>query len=783
MKHVILYLLIVQIWATAYAQNVSYHLVPDDDGNIEDAHFIIAEDSLFQKQIFTQPFTSNPVVFDRSEYKNKCYYIQVSHLNYYPVQKKVCAPFSSVDTIHLYNIPNQLNEIVIQGTKKTKIAVSGNTAQLSPGKIFKAGNVNTSTLLKSIPEIFVLPQGDIKIRGQSVQKIYLYMSENSPGIQISKSEMNALDAESIDKIITLYNEGEIHIYKKQIEEGYRIKNNINVTKGKKFYASLHPHFSYYKNKTAFWLDIPLASVNQTLNSNTDYMVSYDNQPVNLNSESISDIKNKNIRLKSVFEWYINTSNTLGIRMSYGIHNSNKKDALSSAYGNFSTIGEGLFTNKKHVLSSSVYYNTSFLKQWDATIKTGFLAGHQINDLESAFIYDVNNNPSNGNQTLYKDNNSIGFIEEIKLKRSFKSGQNLEINLKNTTVNAFTDINTSQELPSIPVIDSIFKDRLFQNNTEIRTQLGFKIRKKVNVELSAAYLFYHQFYQNTDDDNRTTYSRGYFKPSINLTFPIRKTNFTLFSKRIIKMVDLSKYIYNTYSSDGFTVNENNQDLKPAVYNQFGLSTSLFKGLYSTILYTHGENAFMYYPSFDEQGVSLGSKQINLSKDDQWGISLFYSKYLSNKIFISTNLSLTRTLWENKDPYPFDTGFTSALFNQTLYFMPNDKWSFNMDFSYRSKSKLSETLSLKSWALLNLSASRKLNKYFNVYLKVNDLFRGYRLDIFSTKDNVPYDISGNFDFSFINVGLKFDLSKNYKAHQKTKDNMQLLEKRLELKKDSN
>lgn len=770
LKLIYIILILILAFNSINAQELSLNLFSDDAEDIQDTYIQVTLDSLYRHTIVYETFIKNPVNVKVPDSLNQIY-LKISHVNYYPVFKKIRLPQPKPDTIMMYRIANKLEEIVIQGSKKTKLAVNGNVATLKPGKIMERTDVDLSTMLKSVPDVMVSPTG-ISIRGQALQKIYLHMSPNSPGIEINN--MDEIDIKTIEKILTYYNEREIHIYKKQLEKGYELGLKTNINRGKKTYFNVQPSFSYLKNKTAFWFDSYFNNSNKTMLSNSKYKVQYNNELINLNNIGNFNFTQELFKIDNVVEHYFDSNRIMGIRFNINRGADKNDSQMSSSYqGNINeSFSESTSDNTN--FSTTFYYKTKWLKNWDLSVNTGALYNKQNSLIQSAFMY----NTTQGNQLLVKNNASYGLISDLKLKRNFVKGDALGFTLHYDLINANTDIKTHQQLLTSSLPDTIFSDNLKQSKLEFYAQYSTKLFKKYVVELKPGILNYQQIM----GPSNKKIQKSIFNPSITLQIPLKKKVFNLFANKTVYMVSLDKYLYNTQSQDGFTNNENNQELKPPQYYQFGVSTSLFNKLYATLSYTKAIDAFIYYPVFSVHGAYIGSKQINMFKNNQAGLNLFYSDYFSKKLYYSGSLSVGTTEMENKREYPFKTEFLSFLTNQSFYYSISDHWSLNMDLTYRSGSRYTENLNLKSWLLLNLSTSLKCNDYITFKLNITDPFKAYRLDMYPKDETITYSTISDLDFRTITFSVDFHFNRKFNIRQKTKEATESLNKRLKMPESS-
>ncbi len=762
-----------------FSQNHSLYFVTEDNLNdFENTYIIQYNDSLYQNIIKTDILNTKLINIKIPDTLN-CIYLLISHLNYNQIKKKVCINDKLSDTVFLYNKTNQLDEIILKATKNTKISLKGNVVEIIPGKIIEKASVDLNSFFKIIPDVFVFPDGNIKIRGQSIKGLYLHSSSIAPGIEISSEEFKSLSISSIEKINALYSEREIHIYLKKLKTGYKLQDKITLNQGKLFYISNNFNFSFNNKNTSVWTNNNFGNIKQIYISDGKYLTLLNNQNQLLNNHSDFTNYSKYINTSALIEQKIDSTSVLGFNFNFKYNDNDNKNIFIS--NNLNHIINSYSYDYKIINRFSVLisYKYKISKQWDFSIKAGYLISNHNDANNSQFEYNLDSNLYTGNDYFKQDNKFEVFSNECALEKSISTKFGLKFLVKNDNIKTISNNNTFVNSINYSLSDTSFVNKLSENKWKIESQFKFKIFKKGDLVFSPNFIFYKYSHRDVQSSNIIEQKYNIFTPNINLTFTLKNNkNLSFFANRSFNDVNLINLIYSKKTIDGFTVNENNLELKPAIYEQFGVSYGFTSYLNNSFYLIRGHNTFLNYPLFSDENAFIGNNKINVDRNNVLATNISFSKTIGEKLFISSNLIINYNhLSANKD-YLFDFEFFGSSMNLSIYYDFNNKTNISFDYNLLSKQKISENIGLKSWSVLNVNFTRDLSKYFVFELNLNDILNTYKLNLYNLQEKIKYETYSSFDFRYISLGIKFKFNKGFKTKQQTDNLMENFNEKLKL-----
>lgn len=766
-----------------FSQNreITIQLQYEDKNDSTTSRLSAYADSTYVNQFHTQIVQGGKIRFSIPDSLN-CFFLSVSNLNYYTSQKTICSPFKT-ETVQLYKKTIQLEEIVISGFKNTEISVSGNTAEIRPGKVLKsAKGQSAKDVVKNLPEVFVLPDNEIKIRGQNINEIYLHLSPDSPGTTISKEMMNKVNISFVSKIVVLYNERELHVFlDKKNNTGYLLDADLESTQGREFYSSLNPNFSFHKGKTTVWLQPKIGYIKENPTTFGYYktMIGQDNQL--LNSKSNTQDKLDYIGAYLMVEHNIDSVYTSGLQFDY---NHNNRKTLNTV-SNFSNDGlntsegttEDLF--KYDYFSPSLYFQAKYPSNWTFLLKSGLSKAKSDNSNSGMFSYQLDQEQFSGLQELNQQNDTEVIVNELTVKRTFKSGNSFIFKVYNEKINTSSNTNIVQNLLNVSALDSTFNNKLIENKSIISPELKMSVFKKGLLSISSPMVFY--IYENTSGSlEKFEYITERWLPSFSLSYPIKKAKYlTFFGNTTFRTQNLKNLLFNTISYDGLVTNENNPGLVPSTTYQIGASYSPLNKLQTSIYYLNSSDTYMNYPLFDENALFLGNRKINLSEKELYGLGLSFSNTFFENLFTSNNLNIAYNSWANTGDFNFSTKFASWIMNNSFYYTTTNDWSFRLNLISSSNQRLSEKIKLNSYSRLDIGISKKLNDYFSIYCNANNILNSYRPKLESLDSSIDYFTEINFDKRNAVVGINFNLQKKFEKKDKKENIMRKLKNKIEIK----
>lgn len=499
-----------------------------DETNL--AHIIASSDSLSQNSFYEGYSEDGTLEFEVPDSVD-CFNLLVSHINYYNYQQQICRPFRQNYSIRLYERNNELEEVVLEGFRNSKISTTGNVAEIKPGRILQGGQgVYAMNIIKSMPEVFVMPGEEINIRGRKVQNIYLYMHPDAPGLSISVERLQNINASRIESVQVLYNEAELHVFLKAVEEaGYASENELKLNHGKEFYTSVDPSLTFNKGKTTFWLDSHLGYVDQRFNSEGSYDVHIENEIVrSLEADGGSDQRTQSVHADLMIEHKFDTVFTAGVQLNYRLNDGDIRTSTLAAI-----IGEGhsqSSTQNKvnaNTFAPSVYLKGKFATNLSVTLKSGFLTSLQKTRNQGDFEYRMGPRDLEGSQYLGQRNNIRAFINTVRLDKSLWGSTNLSLKAEYSTLDTEITSSVQQQLIDYSIPDSSFVNKLQENRFNLEARVNSMLLKKYIFSLSSSLLFYDYQYKDLNYGRLVDQSLNKWVPSVSLSVPLKEGQYLTF----------------------------------------------------------------------------------------------------------------------------------------------------------------------------------------------------------------------------------------------------------------
>ncbi len=754
----------------------------EDQTNL--AHVRASSDSLFQNTFFEGHSEDGILEFEVPDSLD-CFYLLISHVSYYEYQQEICRPFEQNYSIELYERNNELEEVVVEGFRDSRISTTGNVAEIKPGRILRGGQgVYAMNVLKSMPEVLVMPGEEINIRGRKVQNIYLHTSPDAPGISISTERLQNISASRIERVRVLYNEAELHVYLKAVEEaGYASDNELKLSHGRKFYASIAPNLTYNKGKTTVWFDSHIGYVDQKFSSEGSYDVYTDNKTArSLEADGGSDQRTESLQADLMIAHTFDTVYTAGIQLNYGL---NEGDIKTSTLATI--LGEGYSQSatrtkvNANTFAPSVYLKGQFAADMSVTLKSGFITSLQKTRNQGDFDYHMGPQDLEGSQFLGQRNSIQAFVNQVSLDKSLWGSTSLSLKAEHSSLDTEITSLVEQQLIDYSIADSSFVNNLQENRLNLEARVNSMLLKKYIFSLSSSLLFYDYQYEDANYGTLVHQSLNKWVPSVSLSVPLKEGQYlTFFGNTTFRAPNLRNMVYSATSTDGFVLNTNNHGLEPTMSYQVGASLSPVENLTTTLYWMKSDNTYLNYPLFSPEGVFEGNRKINLSDNNVAGLGLYYSNTFFKRFFLSSNASINYNSWDNKGEHAFETRFTALTMNHSLYYLTTTNWYLHLDFTYGSNQRISDQIAMKAWAQLDLGASKRLSKNWSVFLNFSNVLNSYQPSIYSFT-GINYRSENDFDLRYISLGINFEFKRKFEEIKREEGILEALDRRIQVQEE--
>ena len=712
-----------------------------------------------------------------------CFYLLVSHINYYDYQQEICRPFKQNYSIDLYEQNNELEEVVLEGFRNSRISTSGNVAEIKPGRILQGGQgVYAMNIIKSMPEVFVMPGEEINIRGRKVQNIYLHTGPDAHGISISVERLQNINASRIESVRVLYNEAELHVFLKAVKEaGYASDNELKLNQGEEFYASVAPSLTYNKGETTIWFDSHLGYVDQKFTSEGSYDVYTENETTHsLEADGGSDQRTESVQADLMIEHKFDPIYTAGVQLNYGL---NEGDIGTSTLATIIGEGHSQSSTRNKVIANtfapSAYLKGQFASDLSVTLKSGFLTSLQKTRNQGDFEYQMGSQVLEGSQYLDQRNNIRAFINQVRLDKSLWGSTSLSLKAEHSTLDTEITSSVQHQLIDYSTADSSFVNKLQEHRFNLEARVNSMLLKKYIFSLSSSLLFYDYQYEDLNYGKLVDQSLNKWVPSVSLSVPLKEGQYlTFFGNTTFRAPNLRNMVYNATSTDGYVINQNNYDLEPTMSYQVGASLSPLENLTTTLYWMKSDNTYLNNPLFSPEGVFEGNRKINLSDNNTGGFSLYYSNTFFKRFFLSSNASINYNSWNHRGENAFSTSFTALTMNHSLYYLTTSNWYLHLDLTYGSNQRISDQIAMKAWTQLDLGGSKRLSENWSVFLNLSNVLNSYRPSVYSFSPGINYRSENDFDLRYVSLGVNYEFKRKFEEIKREEGILETLDRRIQV-----
>lgn len=752
----------------SFSQNKFKALINSSNHKPIDEIYVMAyKDSDFEDSFFAGSFDTNKIQFNVPD-SLSCFFIRVSNLAYELYEEEICKPFEEDIEIILQERFYELDAVVIESFERTEVHVEGSVVEFRLGQILKSNTALTAeTVIKSLPELLVNPQGDIQVRGRKIEKIYLYISQNSPRTQISFSELNAITAEQIESVKVDYLLSEISVYLKEKKTfGVASSSRLQYNQGRKSYGSIAQNLRVNKRNTYYWLDLRAGLVATEPLNDSKYLVNLpEQQNAVVHTHTKSQQKQKFFNSKLFVEHRLDSIYSAGLQLSYQIQDALNKSQMYSAIG-ISDNSKSLLDDKSnfYALGPAMFLQGNYANNWTLTLKAGMFTSLQKSDNLGEFNYNLDNQSIKSSEVLQQQIKTNAYSSSLEGTKQWAS-TSLNIHIKGNYLDNKTDSEYYQDLIGQTPVDSVFTNQIKEYKIEAEASVQSLLWDKYILRVVSNFVYYDYSFYDTDLEKLTQNKLTRVLPGFSISAPIKEAKYlTLYGNSYMRSPNFRNLIFRNISGDGFSENKNNYELKPFVSYQLGLNYPILPNTTSSFYWTTTDNMNINYPYFSDTGVFEGNRKLNLLDNQNLGFGLSYSNTFWKRIFLSTNVNVMHNSWGNKGEYTFSTNFVNVLGNLNFHYSSNTNWFFNLDYTYSSKQKLSEHIGLKNNSLMNFSVSKRLSDSWSAFLIVNDLLNTQKLDIYAL-NSIMYQSSMRQDQRNITFGVNYGFNKGFKQkHRK-------------------
>jgi hypothetical protein len=663
---------------------------------------------------------------------------------------------------------NELNEIVVKGSKKTFTNSNGNIKVDIANSIFKA-IPNPIDLLSKLPSIQI--SGDkesVTIVGRGNPLIYI---DNQ---RVGINDLNALSVEDIKTIEIIKNpsskyeaEGRaVILITRKLSKKDRFETNISEVASfkKKFNNYLGINSSFKKNKTEVKANFNYNQLNPWESIGNDFEIPNDNITSSFIAESYS--KRRQFILGSGLYHQINENDYFSFNLSGKIQKDNDENITNTFHdqNNVQNNIETLNNNdeSRNFLNSFVNYNKK-IKPLNINLFTGFQFSTFNQKSNSIIQNNYDNTQFDITQNRNQKFNVNVYSGRTDLEKSFKNEMKWEIGALYLSAEANTDFEV---LDFISNNDESTNYNFREKNIAGYTQLSGKI-KKIN------YLFGLRT-ENTNIkgkytvDNFLSIDKNYtnFFPKIQVDIPIdcSKTISLNYAKSISRPNYSSTSQISIYTNP-FLVFSRNINLNPTITDEIS-GTFQYKDKSVKLNFYRSKDPVNFAFSYDSSINLITFNSINYAKES--GVNLEFALPFEHKFWSSTN-SLNFILNKIEDK--------SAVFNETkpyVYYYSNHIFELPKEFDFSvtgwGYSERKEGIFKRnSLFIMNLALSKTLFKNFDCTLSFNDVFRNMNFneditinDIFSK--GIYYTDTREISLS---IRYKFGKVKDSKYQEKVID----------------
>ena len=696
----------------------------------------------------------------------------------------------AIPLIHLYADGVNLNEVAVAAQKKTVEFKNGNIIVNIEGTALAMGNT-AYDLLSRLPGVTV-SDGEISIQGKSGVKILIDGKLQQLAGQQLMNVLKSMNASQIEKMEVLKKPpvkydaagtgGMINIKTNKIKL-IGFSGNVFGSYSQGFYGNPSGGFTlnYKGRKVNFFSGFTAAKEWKRVAEEFTNKFNYNSTETTLQSTFINKEHHHSETYDLGADWFINKSNSIGIKMNgaFGMGNqsqiaiSNFSDStlgyqtlsLKSEkpnpwiYPEFNINAEHLFDTAGTVLHFSANYNP----YWDiygATFDNHYLDA-QRNDVSTPNIFKTSNTLTFNNSSALLD-----FEKEFKKELKFEAG------LK----------HSYQEIAS----DYYLQNQNY-NTGDYTSDVGYTNVFNYKQNIIALYLNVNKQYKkfsfqagvrgentliNTLSKNSgLAYDRQYFNlfPLASIDYK-RNDNHTFsisYNKRVNRPDYNSFNPFVTFISTLVT-HKGNPFLKPEYSHDIGLNYSYKTWLNNSINMSRIYNTFLGFNAQNDSSKSYVHSVTNLNYTDIYSYSLYVQKDLYKwwSLNFGANLFNINTHGFVND-LPFGYSTTALELNLFSRLTLSKGYSIELNGFYLSPF-LEGIYDTKARSSVNMAFKKSfLNKKLSVALAFNDIFWGQVRNATTIYQNQYMVGRQMFDTRRVNISLNYNFGKLKVEQRRIKD----------------
>ncbi|MBS1635797.1 MAG: TonB-dependent receptor [Bacteroidetes bacterium] len=702
------------------------------------------------------------------------------------------------DSTHAMQVPDirlrsgqiNLNEVSVSAQKKTIEFKNGNVIVNVEGTALAMGNT-VYDLLARLPGVTV-SDGNISIQGKSGVKIMIdgkIQQLAGPQLMNILKSMNASQVEKIEvlrKPPVRYDAagtgGMINIKTKKIKmTGF--SGNVFTSYSQGFYGNPSGGFTlnYKGRKVNFFTGF---TAEREWFHNTERMTNafnYNATETTLDSKSIIKVHNHYETYNLGADWFINKSNSIGIKMNgafgmggediytntnysdnntgyrnLGFHSSKPNPWI---YPEFNLNAEHNFDTSGTVLRFSANYNP----YWD------IYDADFYNSYQDAGYYDVKS------PALFKTRNTLTFTNSSALldfEKELKHKLKLETGIKHSYQIMHSDyyLKNLDYTSGDFVTDSMYSN-IFNYTQNISAGYINLTRDFEKVTIQAGLRGENTMFQTSSRGNSLNFHRQYFNLFPVLTFDYKPSDKHTFSLSYNKRVNRPDYnMFNPFTVFLSTQVsfKGNPYLKPEYSHDIGFTHSYNSWLNNSVNFTRINNTFMGYNTQNDSSKTYIHTSTNLNWADIYAYSLFIQKDLYKWWSVNLNATVFHINAKgniNNQPYRIQTtAFQPSLYSRLTF---TKGYSMELNAFYLSPF-LEGIYHTKARSYVNLAFKKTmLSDKLSVSLAFNDIFFGQVRRTMIQYQNLNGTGVQTFDTRRINVSINYNFGKLKVEQRQAKD----------------
>jgi len=663
-KKILSIIFLLCVFSNSYSQNKLRGKVIDDK-NKPVSFCALALLNASDSTIAKGSITNEDGIFTFENIKPGNYFFKISNFSF---RDTITSPIRidslsdiTIDPIILKSGIVNLNEISVTAIKRPIEFKNGNITVNVEGSPLASGNSAYDLLLK-LPGV-VVDNGVISIQGKQGARVLIDdRMQQFSGTQLM-SILKSISASSIEKIEILKNPpvkydasgnaGIINIVTKRIKlTGFSGSANLSCQQG--FYGTQIAGLSlnYKGRKITFFSGF---NVNNDIHRNLNHFertLSDGMRTTSLDQRSAEKDGGLQANIFAGVDWYINSKNTIGIRVEDMPGSTNRVRIGSTSISDSSLGYRNLaFSGSVPNVWNVIYTNLNAEHLFDTVgTKLKFNAdyyGPFVDIYGGAYknnFYNSNGLGAIPPQNFQNDNTLIfsTLLTRLDFEKKFKKNFSLEAGAKGS----FQDMQSDYKLA------------VLNNNTgEYLTDTNFTNKFTYKEQILAAYVNLQkqikkvslQFglrAENTDIHtlsitNGIAYTREYFNlfPTVSVGYNKNdKHNFQLSYNRRIDRPDYNSFNpYRFFYGNLLSQGKGNPNLFPSYTNNFEISHNYKGSIGNSISYSRSNNFIFYYPVQNTKDKTTISTWGNLQTFENYSYSLFLQKDIKKWWTLSLNVT--------------------------------------------------------------------------------------------------------------------------------------------------